>query len=361
MPPRLARTLALLSLAPSLACLADRAPATPALQVGPLAQLTIRVADFALPLMTDACFSVTVFDTDDPASFVPGHEVWTASALCSTQHGSVGFALDYAGGCDHQAPGGVNTVRLVLDALYMGGDAGGAGVALPTDFYDNPCPPGSNACALTVPCTDNASWQVDFDLAVTSRPDMGVFDTRVWLGDVACSARLDCEEHGGAPLMYLTDPGTGRDGPTAVFGFACALPADAPAASLLIDDLTVACDNGWTATVDPSAAVGLTAPDDPHGLLFAASIQRGDASERRSYWNVLLGLDLDQLANAGTCTLTTQATASETASCQTPAPARHPVIHWEVELTADGSAGGSSPPTVAASSTARTRSRWTMG
>ena len=241
--------------------------------------------------------------------------------------------LDYAGIC---APGGVNAVRLELDDVYMDGVAGQGGVVLSPDFYLNPCPADSDACVLTAPCADDTTYPVDFDLTIASHPDVGIFDTRVRLGDIFCAASLDCEEHGGATLEYLTDPITGLDGPTAVLGFACAGGMDAAATYLYLDDLVISCTNGWTATVDPSGPVGYTTPIDPHGLLYAAAINRGDANRAIGYWNVPLGLNLEALAAAGTCSLTTQGAASQDATCETPSQSRFPVIRWEVELTSGG-------------------------
>ena len=241
--------------------------------------------------------------------------------------------LDYAGIC---APGGVNAVRLELDDVYMDGVAGQGGVVLSPDFYLNPCPADSDACVLTAPCADDTTYPVDFDLTIASHPDVGIFDTRVLLGDVLCAASLDCEEHGGATLEYLTDPITGLDGPTAVLGFACAGGMDAAATYLYLDDLVISCTNGWTATVDPSGPVGYTTPIDPHGLLYAAAINRGDANRAIGYWNVPLGLNLEALAAAGTCSLTTQGAATEDAACETPTQSRFPVIRWEVDLTSGG-------------------------
>lgn len=319
----------------AVACLEVPGLDLPALRLGPLGQLSITVTGFSVPLMSDACFSVTVYGTEDPAQRDAAHEVWTQPSLCTSQYGAEDLILDVAGACDPAAPGAAHTnaVRLVLNDLYMGGAAGGDGVALSPDFYSNPCPAGGDDCILTAPCDDAGVTGVDFDLVVAAHPDLGIYDARMTLGDVFCAAKLDCVDHGGATLQYLADPQTGVDGPTAVLGFACRAGADASGTYLYLDDLVITCDNGWTATVDPSGDVGYVSATDPHELLFASAINRGDASAGTSYWNVLLGLNLDHLHDAGTCTLTTQGTASETALCETPEQSRYPVIRWQVDLS----------------------------
>ncbi len=339
MPVHPLRAIAVAALAVGgVACLDTGGASAPELRLGPLAQFSVTVAEFTVPLMTDACFTLKAYNTDDPAQFDAAHEVWSAPGLCASALSAPGFMLDVAATCDPTAPGAghVNAVRLVLDDLYMGGDAGADGVVLSPDFYDNPCPAGSDDCVLTAPCDESATAQIDFNLLVTAFGDLGIYDTRVTIGDVFCAAKLDCEDHGGGTLDYLRDPRTGLDGPTAVLGFACTAGADAAGIFLYLDDLVITCDNGWTATIDPGGAPGHTSPTDPNGILFAADINRGDARLGTRFWNVLLGLNLAGLAGAGTCTLTTLGTASETALCETPEQSRYPVIRWDVDLTQDG-------------------------
>lgn len=323
-------------------CLADHPTSDLGVEVAPLGAFTVSVAPFSLPMMTDGCFSLTVYSTDDPALFDAAHTVWTEPSLCASQYGStsgVGSgSMAFTGVCDAQAAGPEhrNSVRLVLNDLYTGGPAGGGGVILSPAYYVNPCPAGGNDCVLSAPCSESADSSVAFDLVVAANANLGLVDASVKFADIWCAAKLDCVDGEGATLDYLHDPTGGHDGPTAVLGFACTGGATVAETHLYLEDLVVTCDNGWTATLDPSLDLGHAAADDPHGIFFATDVDRGDGARASQYWNVLLGLDLDAVAAAGTCTLSTWGTATESAICQTPDQSRYPIIHWDVPLTTDG-------------------------
>lgn len=343
-------------LAGAAACIEDTSPGGPAIRLAPLGALSITVQSFALPLMTDSCYAVTVYATDDPALFDAAHEVWSEPRLCASEYGSGTHFLDLLGTCDPLAPGAghVNAVRLELVDLYLDGEAGGEGVVLSPDFYANPCPVGGNDCVLTAPCVENQSTPgalnpngsapVDFNLAVVGHPDLGIFDTRVSLGDVFCAAKLDCVDNSGDTLYYLPEPATGSDGATAVFGFSCSAGLDASETYLYLDDLVVTCRDGFgavtrTATIDPTAGPGPVTPTQAGtptatDVLYGAAVNRGAAANGAAYWNVLLGLSLDGPADE-TCRLTTAGTASAIAFADgaTPHLTRYPVIHWDVPLS----------------------------
>lgn len=336
-PIRLVAGVALLA-----GCLAETGPRGPSIALGPLGSLSVMVPELTMPLMSDTCFSVRVYRTADPAQRTPDAIVWSQDGLCTSERGGAGLALDLLAGCDPFAPGegALNSVELELDAVYMRGAAGGDGVVLTPDYYANPCPAGAGQCVLTVPCDEIGTSEAVFDLALAAHPGLGVFETRVSLGEVFCSAKLDCRDGDGGALDYLVDPASGGDGPTAVLGLSCRGGAALGETFLYRDDVVVSCEVDGVPTrsarVDPSGGPGAVTPiDDGAAALFAAAVHRGIASDGVTfYWNVALGLALASVQPGETCTLDARAAAAVAplVAGVTPEHARYPVIHWQADL-----------------------------
>jgi hypothetical protein len=317
--------------------------------------------------MTDACYALSVYNTTDVTAMGPDTLVWTQQSLCASDYGALG-GIRFTGLCDANAggfdeagepndPDFNNTVKLVVNDLFWGGDWDGEGAALSPDTdYINPCPQTpdgeDNGCILTIPCTKNQDAKVLFNLTVMRDARLGFFDTVVKFKDVYCAAKLDCvEDDGETTLTYLHDPNATPpgDGPTAVLGFACT-GGDGGDAFMYLDDLVITCRDAddnitRTATVDPSGGPGnLAAPDLANtgftvtdDVLFGAAVNTGDAFEGTTYWNVLLGLNLPG-APGETCVLETRGTVGEVAFTNnaTPENTRYPYIDWSVTLTEDG-------------------------
>jgi len=335
---------------------ADRA-AEPTGPTGPT--ISVAVAAYDLPSITDACYELTVWNDASPNA---GDVVWTQPLLCASQYG-VNNGIRYTGICD--ATAGMNSIRLVLNDVYQGGGGGTPnGTVVSTDGYVNPCPaPGDpeetedNGCVQQVACVANQDTLVEFNLTVMRQAELGFLDTVVRFSDIFCAAKLDCVDQHDETLHYLHRP-DGGDGPSAVLGFTCLSSSEAEV-EMYLDDLVVTCrDSGdnitRTATVDPAGGPSNLSGDaivDPGGVLFGAAVHAGPALQGARYWNVVLGLSLPATAGE-TCTLTTRGTASESALTfdgdaghyTLPAASRYPYIDWEVALfDGDGRACGRHP------------------
>ncbi len=349
----------------SLGCTGGQAPDTSS-----GANISVTVAPLDLPLMTDACYGLSVFGTADILSMHEDTLVWKQPSLCASDYGAEG-GIRFTGICDAQAGGfdengsaldvdHNNTVMLVLNDIYTGGDWDGDGVALSEgQDYINPCPAVAdgedNDCILKVPCTANQDKKVLFNLTVMRDAQIGFFDTVVKFHDVFCAAKLDCLDDDNSTLTYLHNPDADPpgDGPTAVLGFAClggAQDDNATQIYMYLDNLEITCATGTgdtyavtrTATIDPSGGPGnLAAPDlDQTGspnVLFGAAVNTGEGFQGMQFWNVLLGLNLPGVPGE-TCTLHTTGTVSEDPlnDNATPAATRYPYIDWTLDLTEDG-------------------------
>ncbi len=321
-------------------------------------KVSITVAPLELPLMSDVCYGLSVFNTAEIPSMDEDTLVWAQPNLCASNYGAEG-GIRFTGICDAQAggfddngsaldPDHNNTVMLVLNDIYTGGDWDDEGVALdPNADYINPCPQPlageDNGCILKVPCTANQDKKVLFNLTVMRDATLGFFDTVVKFQDVFCAAKLDCLDDDNSTLNYLHNPDATPpgDGPTAVLGFAClggnTVDDNASNVFMYLDDIVISCTDGSSATVDPTAGPGNVTPTQSGTPpLFGAAVNTGDGFQGVKYWNVLLGLNLDP-AN-GTCTLHTTGTVSETALTgpppyATPEHTRYPFIDWTVTLS----------------------------
>ncbi len=334
----------------ALATACSSAPAGP--------QLAVSVAALSLPGLTDVCYDITVSNGPNGS----GDTVWQRDAVCATQFGDGVGDVTYIGTCDAGTSGQINTVSLSIADLWTTGDH----VSNPTGYvdrssYQNPCGSALNddgfpACTLEVPCIENQDASVEFNLTVLRDARQGFFDIAVNFEDVFCSAKFDC----GEPSLDLLFAADGERHDTAVLGFACtAGPGTAPT-HLYMDDLVIACDGVPVATLDPS----VDDPDDPGAgnqlvpagtvvdtngdVVFQWAVYQGEESLGanaqpafdKSYWNVAIGFDVDDLAGRS-CTLATSATASAgalTPPGTTPVDSVYPRIVWDVALNDAGAA-----------------------
>jgi len=290
------------------------------------ASLTLTVAPLSYPGITDATFDLEVRNASD--------EVVFQKSLSSRSYGPGDGSLSYVGTCDASDGENPNTVSLTLTGLYAGTDGS---TEIPASQYQNP-----GTLERDAVCVANADVAVDFDVTILRQANQGFFDIAVSFSDIYCSAKLDCVDQDGDPLLLLHD-GTGARARTVVLGLACTGDT-APGGEtwLYRDPVVVTCADG-TATVDPSAGPGNVS--EGAGItstgaapLFGGAVYYGDEQLgfNKRYWNVLLGLKPD----ATSCTVTTQATASpdELVLATTPAGTTWPVITWNVPVTTAGDA-----------------------
>ena len=293
----------------------------------PAGQVSISVAPLSYPGVTNATYTLEVRNA--------GNAVVFSRDIDSRGYGSGDGSASYVGPCDADAT--PNTVSLTLTGLY----AGSEGTAeIPASSYHNP-----GTLARTVACTANADTPVSFDVTLARRASQGFFDVAVAFSDVFCSAKLDCVDADGDPLLLLHDA-DGARARTVVIGLACTGdPESGGETTLYRDPVTVTCDDGM-AIVDPSAGPGNLA--EGQGItstgtspLFGAAVYQGSEQLgfNKRYWNVLLGL----APTAAGCAVATSATASPEPfdAGQTPLGTTWPYIDWNVEVTASVTAATS--------------------
>jgi len=294
--------------------------------------VAVRVAPLELPGITDARYTLTVV--------ADGQQVWTRT-LDSSAYGDGSGSLSYVGPCDGDAA--VNEVRLVLVGLRVGADW-----LDETRDFSNPAPDGA-PISRTVACEANRDTPVDFDLTIARAARQGFFDVAVSFRDIFCSAKLDCQMDvgdGPEPLTLLSNPLTGAREQTAVLALACTAGPDAAATYLYLDDVTVTCTDTTTYTVAVDGGPGnlnpaFPGPTNDTDLLFQAAVYRGVeplADANKAYWNIALGLNQGAYGAHGACTLTTRATATETALADgtTPSGVTWPYLTWSVPLVSGG-------------------------
>ncbi|TNF36950.1 MAG: hypothetical protein EP329_04330 [Deltaproteobacteria bacterium] len=292
----------------------------------PSASISVQVAPLSYPGVTNATYDLEVRNASGDVVF--------SRSLDSLGYGSGDGSASYIGPCDADTGENPNQISLTLTGLYAG--AGGA-TAIPASDYLNP-----GTLTRSADCLPNADVPVTFDLTIARRATQGFFDIAVAFSDVYCSAKLDCVDAAGDPLLLLHDA-SGSRARTVVLGLACTADVAAGGETWLYrDDVVVTCDAG-TATVDPAAGPGTlsegagitstgTAP------LFSAAVYQGSEQLgfNKRYWNVLLGL----APTAAGCNVTTSATASPTelVGGTTAEGSSWPYITWDVGVTATSTA-----------------------
>ncbi len=263
----------------------------------------IKVAPLTLPGITDACYSINVYNST--TTFDATTAVWSKTNVCASDYGDGSGSITYVGTCD--ASETENTVELTLEGLWTNGasDAGGS-VALTngTDFI-NPCTGASpeRTCRLVRPCNPNADTLVEFNLTIMRNAEQGFFDIAVNFEDIFCSAKADCEEPNGDSLDLLFN-GTERDS-TAVLAFACTGGENADT-HLYLSDTFIVCDgttNTTNATTPPGTHVvarlkpnggpGNVASPIPDQGLFGYGVYEGRhlGTTNSAYWNLAVGFD----------------------------------------------------------------------
>jgi len=323
MATRATAVAGLMIFALSTSCVSEGAP------TGSVGEVAIAVAPLELAGVGNARYTLTVLNGDDAT-------VWTRTVE-SDQYGDGAGSVAYVGTCDADAPD--STVQLVVEALY---DEGGAEI----DAWSNPTADGPLERDFT--CVANQDVAVDFDLVIARAATQGFFDVAVELNDVFCAAKLDCGATTAiADDLLLLHDGQGGRGTTAVLGFACtAGPQGAGDTYLYLDDLEITCAgrSGETTVVAVTEAGTIADLDaapgrNPDGYLFAAAVYQGtEELANKRYWNVALGLDRETFSTLGLCTLTTNATATDTPLTlgTTPDASAYPYVAWDVPLS-DGS------------------------
>jgi len=284
------------------------------------ARLAINVAPFEIEAVTNARYQLTVRNAADEI-------VWTRE-VDAAAYGTVGGSLSYVGPCDAQS--NPNSVTLEVLDLYNASSVVDPGI------YEAPGP-----ITRSVTCEANQDTSVEFDITILIDPPHTTqfVNIGVSFADIFCSAKLDCLDEDGDPLLLLHDA-NGDRAQTAVVALSCTAGAGADTV-LYRDDLTIVCDDGQgtvlTTTVDPSAGPGKLEVGDgitgDAGVLFGASVSQGDEQlgYSKAYWNILLGLE----PGAKGCRLTTTGTAHDGPfdSHTVPEGTVWPYIDWDVDLT----------------------------
>lgn len=294
--------------------------------------------------ITEACYTLEVFSTDDPASFdddaVSGNLVWRQEGLCSSSYG-VNGQLRYSGVCantEADADGTLNGVRLTIESLE-----GTGGSDLLAGGFINPCPAGAvdqdNGCVIPAVCKTNTDTQIEFNLTVMRQAQFGFFDVAVRFNEVFCAAKVDCERDDSTETLQFLQKPDGTDGDTVIVGFACFAGTNTDGSAkplyLYLDDIIIDCGSDQATVFVGNGPGNLAAADYANttgssDVLFGASVSQGASMQGGMYVNTLLGMN-----TYDGCTLTTKGTASPTAlsdSYTTPDNASYPYVDFNVEL-----------------------------
>lgn len=289
----------------------------------PLApQVRVGVQALTLPAVDNAIYDITVLND-------VGEVVWSRR-IDSVGYGDGRGSLTYVGPCDAQDNDGdgtaLNAVQLWVVELP------------PLSASDWVNPTANGPLVQTLACEENADTSVNFQIAIMREANQGFFDVMVDLDDIFCSAKLDCVDDVGAPIDLLHNPQTGQRDATAVMAFACTA-GPGSRTNLHMDDVRIECGSGERYAVDPSReGVGGGAPP----LIFGDLVMRGGEQlldGNKAYWNVAVGMDLDQLGtpNGGhkDCVFRTRATASDGGfpNGTTPAGVSYPYVSFDVPLS----------------------------
>ena len=318
-------------------CMQDQAgPA----ESGPGGRLSVSVAPLSLEGVSDACYSLAVFNGTNPLTWSP---VWERTRVCSSRFGDAKGGLSYVGTCDASGSG-VSSVRLVMEDLCANGpcpEVVGGTNSLPASQWRNPCPaPGG--CVQEATCSANADVPVSFDLTIARSAQQGFFDVAVGFEDIFCSAKLDCRDEENGPLLLLHDPADGQRKQTVVVAWACSAGAG-QATSLYYDNLVLRCFGADDALIgewayDPSLGPGNAGPGAAP-FVFQTGVYRTQTQTSGVVsWNMAFGIRPENLP--GRCVLSARATASEgnLENQETPSGAIYPYIAWDVQLSATAGA-----------------------
>ncbi|PKN54767.1 MAG: hypothetical protein CVU56_24810 [Deltaproteobacteria bacterium HGW-Deltaproteobacteria-14] len=320
--------------------------------------LGLEVAPLELPGVTDACYSVGVFNAADPSS---GETVWSEGHICADQYGDNLGAIAYVGPCDADGPGGerMNSVRLIMTDLCAGGSCveGGGATSIPAAEWDNPCP-APDGCVKQALCSENQDTPVVFNLTVMRDAKQGFFDIAVNFEDIFCSAKLDCADDEGQDIDLLYN-GAARDA-TVVAAVACTSgPGDTCDTHVYMNDMRIDCyasvaerdaDAGVpvsTYTLSPAAGPGNAGAHPP--LLFQTANYWGVEQlpqMNKVYWTTALGIVESELTAGNVCVFHGSATAGDHlfSNGQSPQDTWYPFIEYAVNLNeGDGLSCGQHP------------------
>ncbi|MCC6624008.1 MAG: hypothetical protein IT385_22310 [Deltaproteobacteria bacterium] len=299
------------------------------------ARVAVTVAPLSLAEVDDACFGLTVYGGPTTAAPI----VWS-ERVCSSRFGDGAGGLAYVGPCDASA--GTNTVGLVLEDLCSGGPCGDSApgpTSIDEDTWRNPCR-GPLGCVRQASCEPNRDTPVSFDLTVARSASQGFFDVAVEFADIFCSAKVDCEDPDGEPLVLLHDPDTGVRGRTVVVAWTCTA-GPSTTTWLYFDNVVVTCFDDAVAppavigswAYDPSLGPGNTGPGSAPFVFQSAVYTTATALTGIAAWSLALGILPQHLP--GRCVLTGRATASETrwTDGRPPAGATYPAIELAVTLS----------------------------
>jgi len=210
------------------------------------------------------------------------------------------------------------TLELVLNQLS---DADGNLLVDGTDYL-NPCP-ADQPCSQPAVCRANEDVGVEFELTILAiNGKGGWFDVTFDWCSVVCSAKLDCVEDLGPYDQGVVFALTCRRGVCDEAGF-----------WQYLDVLTVTCDGGLTATIDPITGAEAVDPAD-----LVEDVRLFDQTEGTPAYAFSKAVAFRWTGNGTNCRLTTNAAAA----CEpfdaytTPAGVPFPYIHWDVPLTSDG-------------------------
>ncbi len=325
--------------------------------------LEIRTAPLALDHASDACYTLKVYN-DALANLASADTVMQLQHICGSQYGFE-TEISYVAPCDAQGNNGdpdfkPNTVELILENICTGGacnDPAAPSNAIAMSEYVNPCP-ASSPCRQEIVCRENADVPVTFNLTVMRDADQGFFDIAVNFSDLFCSAKFDCRDDDNQPISLLHDCNGDRADFTAVLAVACTRGADSAngGTSLYLDPITIACDDGFTVSLDPrdgpgnvlDACVGV--PGDTDLTVFQHAVYAGrelldcdhdddpntpDVSCGKIYLNQAIGFDMAELANHPGCTVRTIITAADgqLPNGNTDPTATYPVLRLNAPLT----------------------------
>lgn len=278
--------------------------------------LEITVGALTLSEVTNASYTITVANTDEPPQ-----PVWSQSGVTSAVYGNSRGSLFYLGPCDASTP--QNTVTLTLDALYE--TVNDVEVEIPQDRWSNPTP-----VSLLADCVENQDTGVEFNLVIMRAAGQGFFDIVVNFSDIFCSAKLGC----GEELLFDGD----QRSLTFLAAFACASGIGEPT-WLGMDDYLLECTNDDFASVtvialDPSQSNGQHGPlgDDAvfeHGIYSGTENLEG---LDKCYWNLAIGVRQTYLDQFQKCRISGRATAAGSAwpTDTTPPYTAYPYVDFEV-------------------------------